>query len=236
MLPKKEFLRSCDVLTELTDEEFDRFWELSKNEFIYGKLKRGQYLYKNDTEGRIHFIASGILVNGFFDINGTEFPAFFLPEGAALGVADYILTDGKSNEDVLGHVPKAYKSVTYYAIPAHVFHEITKEIPNLYRSAAKYCASCYMDMINMNGILRGASVKKRIANYFVLREHKTKYTILPNFMMGECSVSVLADMIGMGRSTVSREIHSMERMGLISLTDGEIIVNDLEALKAYADE
>ena len=228
-------LRKFDLFNELSDEDFELCNRLSKGMFRQGKISRGHFLYQDSSRGGCaHFILTGMMATVCLNSDGSQFPSFFYPPGSILGIPHFILSDGVKNQGLTGHLPKAVRNTTYLEITAADLRKLTTQVPALYEAMAKYSTSCYMDLIYITNILHIPSARKRICYYLLIRKRPTPYTVLPNYMLNECSISMLADILGLGRSTVSRELNRMERLGLIELSP-KIRILDEEALRDYAD-
>lgn len=233
---QRDFFRTCDLIKWLDEEQFQTFCQVVDGHILPGRIQRNHFLYQPpDSGGRICFVVSGMLASVFLNPDGSQCPTFFYPPKSICGIPHYLIGDGEMNMGLLGDLPKAHKTTTYMELPVEVFREAEKEIPQLLVLTAKYCASGYMDLFHMCNLLHYNSARKRVGNYLLIRKRSTQYTVMPNFLMRECSITLLADMLGLERSTVSRELHRMQRLGLISLESSSITILDAEKLNEYVN-
>ncbi len=125
---------------------------------------------------------------------------------------------------------KAVEDTLAVRIPKNEFVELIRTNPSLSIKFMSAYSKRLREFVSVIEGLSGTDVKKRLARYIVNKVSKDKSS---HVIKLDISKKELASMLGTVPETISRSIAGLKKQGIIDTKDKNIIVKDLNKLKAF---
>ncbi len=218
-----ERVKSRNVLDKLSAESRDRLFEIGQLE----KKKKGEIIFlERDKIEYMYFIVEGFVSLYRNSRYGEEKVIFIATDGEVIN--EVALQDEKTSI-----AAKTLSDVTLLKVYVKNLQELMKDdfmmTKLIYDSMAQKLRRLYRQVGNANGTF---PIEKRLAaRIWKLSRDYGKEVEAGRKIKFETTVTLLANMVGAKRETVSRIVSHMRKDGILKHDKGILIVLDMDALK-----
>lgn len=192
-------------------------------------MKRGDFLYQTGKAFRsIYAIRSGSVKTSVLADDGRVQVTGFHAAGKVLGL-DAIVT-GQYNCEAM-----ALEKTMVCEVPFGRFEELSKKIPSLQYKMLKIMSQEVLDNRELMLLLGKMSAEERLATYLLsMSRHFEKCNFSPVQFNMSMSRRDIGNYLGMAEETVCRILARFQEEGIITTQRRQVILNDLNRLRAVA--
>ncbi len=219
-----DILRKNDIIGKLSESTVNRLYELFAPCSYTRRVPAGYVIIDDgDIPREVVFLVSGSVISNAVSIEGNErVGAYTRQKFSILTLFLPLLTQ-------TAHFSRltTRSASTLAFVPADVFLTAMDELQEFYRAVSECVFRRAVDSTQYNYILRLKGAKNRVGSFLLFTCSRQRGFVYES----PYSMSELASYLNLARPTVSREIHSLERAGIIKLSGRTIELLEPEGLK-----
>lgn len=188
---------------------------------------RTQLISLGEAVNTIYLIESGVLTAEKYTAEGRKIIGHIFTSKELYGCLEIL-----SGTEVASFIV-VEKKATVYTLPGEIFTGLMKKLTPFKDAVLTYFVKKSEHHILHYYLHKYKKARQQIALFLVQRlaamQDKRSFTF-------EVTMEILASYLGITRSVLSKELHSLQSEGIITLKKNEIIILNFDLLKAIAEE
>ncbi|WP_054672347.1 Crp/Fnr family transcriptional regulator [Calditerricola satsumensis] len=220
-------LRNVPLFRDLTDEEVERIAAIAIPRTY---PKKTVIFTEGSAREAVYFIVDGLVKTVKVDENGHEQIVSLLTTG------DMFPHTGFFDQSPYPATAEAVEPTRVFAIPVRAFEQLLLSTPTIAVKVLRVLGAKILELQEKLQALTGQDVRHRLVAV-LLRLAACHGTAQDGAVVLNLPVTHqdLANMAGTTRESVNRLLNELRRRGIADMTRRQIILYDVEALKAWAN-
>lgn len=219
-----DLLKRTDLSQSLSPECLDAVYSIFAKKSFSRTFEPGEILIrKGDPFNYLLIVESGLIKSFDYTTRGELIFFYYFSQYHIAGLVSCTLGSNASSD----YVANQKTTITY--IPRESYLSACRLLPEFQGAVLKRVCKNAERQIEISILSRCKYAKDRLCLWLFHQYTNTRAISIPI----EFTIESLSNYLGLTRTCLSKELHTLEAEGVISLSRKEIQIKDLETLKKY---